>query len=335
MKYIDCRLVSVKPTGISNFILKVVSNIDSPDCFYIVNSYDERLPSNQIVVKYKPFNIVDFIKFSFWLRSEGPSIYMSMFYSGSLLSFEKTKQMMVIHDLMYKFVPGFFGSKCRTFLARMYFDFIVDRSLQNCSVIFSVSDSTKKDVRKIYNRDSIVIGEGVTLNVAENKFKFRRFKESFFLYVGNSRPHKGLDEFVLGYEKYRNNGGEHSLIIVGNSKKFEVEGIRSIGYVDDLELSILYRESVGLVFPSHYEGFGLPVLDALNHETPIYCNSIPAFMEFKNSNIRYFQTKDPDSIANCLSENVRFNPDEAGRILSRFSWGKTSKILKDMLNEEN
>ncbi|MGL1115082.1 glycosyltransferase family 4 protein [Vibrio vulnificus] len=333
MKYIDCRLVSKKPTGISNFILQVVPHIDSLDCYYIVNDYDSRLPKNQIVVDYKPFSVLDVIKFSFWLKRERPRIYLSLFYSGSLFSFSGTKQMMVIHDLMYKFVPGFFGGKYRTYLARKYFNFIVDRSLKNCLVIFSVSDSTKKDVARIYKRNSIVIGEGTTLDISEKTVESPEFYNTYLLYVGNSRPHKGLDEFVLGYKKYRESGGKNSLIIVGNSKEFDVEGIKSMGYISDEELSCLYHGASGLVFPSFYEGFGLPILDALNHGTPIYCNLIPAFMEFAHSNIRYFQTKDPGSIANCLSEQIKFNDEDAQNILSRFSWEKTSKILKDNIDE--
>jgi hypothetical protein len=109
MIYVDCRLISKKNTGISNFILNISKRLGSSDVYFIVNEYDSRLPTQQLIVDFKPFNFFHTIKFTFWLNKYNPDVYLSLFYSGSLLSFHSIKNMTVVHDLMYKFVPGFFG----------------------------------------------------------------------------------------------------------------------------------------------------------------------------------------------------------------------------------
>lgn len=334
--YIDCRLISKTETGISNFILKVVNSIPNNEGILIlgiVNEYDERLKVEQIKVPFKAFSLLDVYKFSHWLKKETPDYYLSMFYSSTLFKLKDVKVGIVVHDLMYKFVPNFFGSRLKDFIGIKYFDFIVNKSISTSNIIFSVSETTKMDIAKYFNKTSVVIGEGTTLEIQKKSVEcpFNLHTGSFFLYVGNTRPHKGLNYLLKAYEQYKQKGGELKLVICGGKIKSNNDNVISLGYVSSNDLSQLYHHCERLVFPSLYEGFGLPILDALNHNTPISCNDIPAFREFQTNNTTFFNIKDPNSVAECLSTHVSFDENSAEEVLSKYNWGRTYQIISKEL----
>ena len=260
-----------------------------------------------VYTKLKPFNILNFFKFSKFIASLKFDLFHVPFYSGLFKKSCKTKTIVTVHDLMYRFVDGFFGkNKCLNYLKIKYFDFIVKRSLFNSDKIVSVSETTKKDVYDIFGLHSIHIPEDseikgeIDLTILKN---YNLSNKGFFFYCGNNRPHKNIN-FII--EIFANNSDLPPLVLSGKGHQ-DSKNVISTGIVSEEELKALYKSAIAFVFPSTYEGFGLPILEAIRLETFIIASKISAFLEFKTNNIFFFKLENKDeflvAIKKALSKN--------------------------------
>ena len=126
------------------------------------------------------------------------------------------------------------------------------------------------------------------------------------------------------------------LVIVGrNAWGGSVEGVHAIENQSDDQLSVWYRDSFAVVLPSLYEGFGLPLVEAMSYGKPLVLSDIPVFREISNDLAHFFDPNDIDSIANALQEVSEINFDEnerRERILraNSFTWEKTAQKYHDL-----
>ncbi len=340
---IDCRLVdSKKDTGISRYTkflidyyverfgeLYVYLITNDPTFYY--------LDCKIIFCKLKPFNLLHFFYFNKFISSFTFSIYHSPFYSSFFKPVQGVKCIITVHDLMYTFVDGFFGNNLMiAFLKRHYFNFIVSKSLQNSDHIVSVSETTRNDVKRVFARDSIHIPEDSDLDFLPDYSIVQKYKlkhKDFFFYCGNSRPHKNL-EFII--KIFNENNNLPTLVLSGDRHKSSYNVIAT-GIVTNSELVALYKSSLAFIFPSRYEGFGLPIIEALRNETFVIASNIPAFLEFKSRNIFYFQLDNQADFLKVLNE-VRlrdfFRDDCVLDYYNKLTIYRLNDILLDRVNAE-
>jgi glycosyltransferase involved in cell wall biosynthesis len=209
---------------------------------------------------------------------------------------------LTIHDLaVYKF-PELFPEKLIDFDRRI----LVPRSLKKAAKIIAVSQSTKKDIIELFKiqPDKIeVIYEGVNSDV-ETRFdsnilnKYALGNGKYFLFIGTIEPRKNLIRLVEAYKKFVQSCSEdYGLVLAGKSgwKNAEIfrtleaanrqlggEKIKYLGYITDEEKSQLLRKASLFLFPSLYEGFGLPVIEAMAAGVPVIASnrsSLPEIIE--------------------------------------------------------
>lgn len=292
--YIDVRLLDKKNnTGISRYIEFLldfyISKYSDVDIALVTNDkFLKYRNCNIIYTKLKPYNILHFILFYFRFKRVDSEIFHSPFYSGFLFGTKKSKNIITVHDLMYRFVPNFFSpNNTINRIKIIYFDFIVSFSIKNADKVISVSNSTKQDLLKFLNIDSDVINEAPIKILRSNDEILKRnnlLGIKYFFYCGNNRKHKNLNFLINVFNK---NTALPLLVLAGNGHK-SCQNVLSVGRVTDEELRSLYENSLGFIFPSEYEGFGLPVLESLFLKTPVILSKIPAFLEFKKDKNTYF-----------------------------------------------
>ena len=169
-----------------------------------------------------------------------------------------------------------------------------------------------------------------------------------WLFVGSLDPRKNIHNMLQAFEKYWEKSNQHrNLLIAGpNGWKSddEVAHIKSLtrrgwakhlGYLEDETLMKLYRDAFALVWPSHYEGFGLPVVESMSQGTPVITSHQTSLAEVGGAAAIYC---DPDSIESIAEAMLRFEENEAHySVLSKdslqqaekFSWEKTALDLLD------
>lgn len=223
------------------------------------------------------------------------------------------------------------------------------RCIQNADAIICISKTTMDDIKRFYgidNRFLKVIQLGCSdifkkLNKTEMKSKTENDKP-FFLYVG-TRPHyKNFNGLVQAYKAWSGKKNV-DLVFVGNpwsvrEKKFldqlgMMDQIKLLINVDDESLCRLYNKAASFVYPSLYEGFGVPLLEAMACGCPIIASNIPATIEIAGECPIYFKPTEQEDLIkafdNVLSEGKESNRVKAGlERFKSFSWDKTaSKTL--------
>ncbi|QIA08526.1 glycosyltransferase family 4 protein [Draconibacterium halophilum] len=223
-----------------------------------------------------------------------------------------------IHDLIPLKFPEFFSKS-----SRFYMSFFLTMLKQdNSKNIITVSNHTKQDLINDYGLDEnriSVIPNGVSdfynTNISEDQKIFIRNKYSegkkYILCVGNVKPHKNIITLLKAFRNFKK---EYNLIIVGNiySNREEVfyyirknnleKNIKFTGFISELDKKLLYVAAHVFVFPSLYEGFGLPALESMACGTPVIVSKTSSLPEVVGDSGLYFSPKDVDELVYRLTE---------------------------------
>lgn len=173
--------------------------------------------------------------------------------------------------------------------------------------------------------------------------RLRLRMKPFFLVVGSNSPHKNLKIILEANELM--DQSRYEIILIGGDfpSVFQAThlelapNIKRVGHLLDEELKALYLNASGLVFPSLYEGFGLPLVEAMTCSCPIICSDIPSSREVCNDAALFFDPKKPNDLAMKIGiildhPALAMELKERGVIRSRFfSWTKTAQETKQIL----
>ena len=165
----------------------------------------------------------------------------------------------------------------------------------------------------------------------------------YFLFVGTIEPRKNIGLVINAYEKFiKENGPTHQLVLVGmkgwgtdvispqQRQLIGEENIVMTGYISEEEKVMLYQDATAFVFPSFYEGFGMPVTEAMAASTPVILSDIPVFREIAGEGALYVDPHDPDEL--CLAMNRLINESslrerliEEGQLrVQEYTWEKAA-----------
>jgi len=251
------------------------------------------------------------------------------------------KLVVTVHDIIPKLFP-----KAQTFRRNLYFKFIFPHVLAQADRIISVSQSTKKDLVKHYGIDESTInvtylGSDLTYTKATVPKKYNLPKD-YILFVGTVEPRKNLRRVIEAYKKLN---PKESLVIVG-AKGWEKEDIYQnsskkiifTGYVDSEDLPKIYSNAKVFIYPSLYEGFGIPVLEAMNCRVPVITSHVSSLPEVAGDAAIYvdpYSINDmKDAMAALLkSKKLRDEFIKKGIQQSKkFSWKKTARQTEQVYN---
>ena len=219
------------------------------------------------------------------------------------------------------------------------------RCVLEADAVICISETTRQDVLRIYEIDS---DSTYVVPLACSDF-FRRLKQSgddsetltnqpFLLYVGSRTHYKNFDRLIHAYSvwTYRK---EVALVVVGNSWSADEElrlaelGIRNhvhlLTDVDDEKLCQLYNQAAAFVYPSLYEGFGIPLLEAMACGCPVIASHIPSTIEVAGECPIYFEPTEVDKLVIAfdvaLPEGRNSERTKAGlERVKQYSWAKTA-----------
>lgn len=330
---IDGRLLSNSNTGISRYTVEIIRGAHRiwgyDNVTVIINQSLTKRYFKYVETTFKPFSIKDFFFFDIFLKKQKFDLLFSPFYANSYFKIKGKIYVSVVHDLMYELVPNFFSSNYFVnSLAKYYYNFIVKRTLKNSDSIISVSKTTKRDILSIFGYTSRVFNEGINIlesneiedDSLEILSKNNLKQDGYFLYVGLDRPHKNLDFLCSSFINANIN---KKLVLCGKHKKqYESQHIIDLGYVNDDNLRVLYKNSTAFVFPSKYEGFGLPILEALFLGTKVMSSNFGALAEFDNRFVKFFDPYDQRTLIDAFKtiDDFKINSSDLREYLKKFNW---------------
>jgi glycosyltransferase involved in cell wall biosynthesis len=231
---------------------------------------------------------------------------------------------------------------------------IYARLLYGCAArsdaIFTISDFSAGAIRTYLRAPAERIHRiycGVDPSFPEGAAPGRRLEAPYVLFVGNVKPHKNLHGALAGFFSLPDRYAELRFVIVGRREGFHTPDRRIerlitghenrvifAGRVTDSELKAWYRDATLFLFPSRYEGFGLPILEAPSFGLPVVSSRSASLPEVGGDVVRYAETQDAESICRALVAALdagRPSPDAVRRHLACFSWDRSAAAHADVL----
>ena len=281
------------------------------------------------------------------LRRERPNVYHAPHYV--LPAGVRCPSVVTIHDCIHLMFPQYLPNRVAYAYARAQMWSAARRS--NC--ILTVSEASKRDILHLFNvaPEKIV----VVYNAIDSHFSVTPSEEAvarvreryqldhpFVLYVGNIKPHKNLVRLIEAFDELRRGELEDlKLLIIGDQiSKLPAlrravhrhklhKHVRFLGYLADDQLAILYRLASVFAFPSLYEGFGLPPLEAMASGTPVVTSNVSSLPEVVGGAAVLVDPYDVDAIVDGL-RRVLTNPTLAAEMRQKgiarareFSWERS------------
>ncbi len=257
------------------------------------------------------------------------------------------KKATIVHDLVFKRYPDTLDSSIVTTQQKR-----LNWVCQESALIFADSKSSKNDLISYYAIDEkkiVVNYPGVDiLSVDEkqiisvkNKFNLIR---PFILSVGKLEPRKNIKRLIKAFSQL--NHQDIDLVIVGpkgwdqqpTSLAAKRTDIKFLGYVNDLELNCLYKSCLFFIYPSLWEGFGYPVIEAMKHGVPVTTSSTSSLKEITDNCALLFDPFNTEEIYHCIDtliQNSKLRSELAAKgkkQAEKFSWKNYINTMLDSLS---
>ena len=315
-------------------------------------------PNFRGVVEPSPnYSLREQIHIPWLLRRERPDVYHAPHYV--LPPAVRCRSVVTIHDCIHLMFPQYLPNRAAYAYARASMWAAARRSDR----ILTVSEASKRDILHFFNvkpEKIVVVYNAIDehFSATPSEEQVARIREryqldhKFVLYVGNIKPHKNLVRLIEAFSQLRRTHDDLKLLIIGDEisklpalrravhrnklHKF----VRFLGYLKDDTLTVLYRLASVFVFPSLYEGFGLPPLEAMASGTPVVTSNVSSLPEVTGDAAVLVDPYDVDSISDGmrrilddprLAEELRIKGLKRAR---EFSWErsveKTQRVYREV-----
>ena len=269
------------------------------------------------------------------------------------------RSVVTIHDCIHLRFPQYLPNRLGYAYARTSMWFATHRSAR----VLTVSEASKRDILEYFDVPESKIA--VIYNAIDERFSEEppadevmrvreryQLNDPFVLYAGNIKPHKNLERLIEAFHIIRKGELELvKLLIIGDEiSKYAAlrrtvhryklhKHVRFFGFVPDATLAILYRLARVFVFPSLYEGFGLPPLEAMASGTPVITSNVSSLPEVVGDAAMLIDPYETDAIAGAMrrvlmDDRLRDDMRERGLARAReFSWGRSVRRVREIYDE--
>jgi glycosyltransferase involved in cell wall biosynthesis len=280
-------------------------------------------------------------------------------YIAPIFLSKKIKLVATIADVSFKKYPKLINK-----IDLFFLNSLIPLSLKRANEIIAVSNFTKEEIVKYFKiskkKIKVVYNGGVGKEFFEEKTKNKKaldkigITQPYLFYAGTHQPRKDIptlmkaffnlklknDKFkdlklvIGGKLKAHNYDSRIDELIVENKnnplKKDFLKDLIFTGYLESNDLVKLYREAEVFVFPSLYEGFGLPLVEAMASGTPVVCSNIDCFKEIGGQAVEFYEKANPSDLTNKLTEIINNSikkeqmTKKGERQAQKYSWEKTA-----------
>lgn len=368
---IDARLYSPKYTGIGRYVYELIKSLQELDTHndYVVflnpDEYESFTCPNEQWTKKK----IDIPHYSWKEQTEFYRILMSekadlVYFPHFNVPIRYTRPFVVtIHDLTLHYFPYKEYTPKWSFKKQVQiwvYKYLMKKTVAHAKHIVAISDNTKKDLQKEYavaDEKISTILEGVPEHfqkasedqIAVMKKSFG-INKAYLLYTGVWRSHKNLLNLIKAFQVLIEQGQDLQLVLTGKKDPIYPEipelietlklrdRVIMTGFVSEDDLIALHSGAEIFVFPSLYEGFGLPPLEAMQFGVPVVCSDRASLPQVCGDAAEYCDPEKPEDISRAIS-SILTSPEHRQALivkgtenLKRFSWKAMTSQILDILN---
>ncbi len=370
---IDARFFTEKATGVGRHVFELVNNLSKLDreneytIFLKPEEFDNFIiPSPNFkkeITNAKHYSFSE--QWNFLIQLNSHNFDLMVFPQFNAPIFYNKPFTVTIHDLTLHLFPG---KKKTDIISRLAYKLVINIVTRKAKHCFAVSENTKRDMinfLKTPKEKITVTYNGITQkfqpikdeNILTNFKKEYQLPEKYFLYTGVSRSHKNVLGLIRAYNLFLKKHSESNiyLILAGPQdktynevpsliKELELDKkIKHLGLFPEKDFSKLISGACAYIFPSFYEGFGIPPLEAMQCGVPVACSNTSSLPEVCGTAAQYFNPYYDEKIMEAM-EIIAFDKDKRKGLIEKgfiqckkFSWGdmggKMFNIYKKVLDE--
>ncbi len=289
------RCTVQRVTGTENYAIQLIRALIGLNSQHDITLYFRDVPSPDLfpASDYVTYRVIPFARvwtharFAAELWRDQPDV--TFVPAHTLPLFFPGRAVVTVHDLGFRYFPQAHPAR-----QRLYLDWTTRFSANRATMILADSQATADDLRQLYGVSSDkmrVVYPGInSLVVGDIKVIRQKYNlpERYFLFIGTLQPRKNIARLVQAYQLWqRQNLDDKAGLVLAGGKGWlfdpgwvqGVEGVHLTGYVDEADKGALYAGALALVFPSLYEGFGFPVLEAMQCGTPVVASNTSSLPE--------------------------------------------------------
>lgn len=303
-------------TGIPNYTKMLYSILETleNDLNYVFleavnkNKYIKKIPFKFFLLFYPWLNTIFYIQ----TLIKKPDAIIFPNFTTPIIKRKKTHYSATVHDLS-PYIPD-----TMPFYGELVFKFSILTAVKFADTVLTVSETVKQEIIEKFKVDADRIK--VTYNTFSDLYlssvndpevleRYTVEKQKYILSVATLHKRKNIPALVKAFEHLSEANPDLKLVLVGgmgNEARKELtshENVIFTGYVADEELPTLYKNALMYVFPSVYEGFGIPILEAQASGTPVIASDIPVFREVGADTVLYCPT-DPEGMAKTIQDLI-------------------------------
>lgn len=357
---IDARMYGARQAGLGRYIQQLIIHLEKIDTqneyviFLRQENFSEFSPTQpnfkKILVDVPWYGWKEQIILPKIIQKE--KIDLMHFPHWNIPYFYQGNFVVTIHDLIMYHYPRAEASTHGRFiywLKDLAHRIILKKAIKKAQKIIVPTEFTKNDLVKNFDISPEKIA--VTLLSTNppphtagsyDEKKFTNIAKPFILYVGNAYPHKNLEGLLKAWEIFqKKHNDQYQLVLAGKKNFFYNKLIKLVtatslpniiftDFVDDATLNELYRRASLYVFPSFYEGFGLPPLEAIGHKIPVIAANTSCLPEILGNGALFFDPNNHNQIADLIGQVLNNEAlrekliTQGTEILKKYSWEKTA-----------
>lgn len=348
MFVVNGRYLTQKATGVHRYAFEICNKLHEMGVDFHVAVPKEIHPDYKFsfkVVKCGSFNthLWEQISLPRYLKRIGSPLLISFTGCGPL---NYSNQIMTIHDVSHERYPEWFSKNYYRF-----YHYMMPRIGKKAHAVLTVSEFSKKEIVDTLgiNAEKIhVVHSNVPFHNKPSKEEILSFTrnpeaERYILAVSSMDPRKNFIRLVEAFDKIKDKSVK--LYIIGMSfkafntpdlQKLIGENVHLPGYISDEKLQTMYQNALLSVYPSLYEGFGLPPLESMTYGCPVINSDIPALREVSQDAALYVDPYNVDDITQkieqlLVDEPLRKELQEKGLLqIKKYSWDKSAKQVYEL-----
>lgn len=322
-----CESIIIAPLHVNKYIRGFNNDVVFGKYFPIVRrTYRIRKYINMLITKIM-------------LNRLNPDILHETYYNISKLAHHRTKTVITVYDMIHEKFPGQYP------VSENRMPYIKSKAINRADHVICISENTRKDLielTKIASSKTSVVHLGFSLTKYISEVEGNIISRPYILFVGQRGGYKNFQRFLQGYASSKRLAQDFELVCFGGFEfsSDELRLIRRLGLAsnkvirisgDDKVLSNLYANAAAFIYPSLYEGFGIPLLEAMSYQCPVVCSEAGALPEVAGDAAEYFDPYLVDNIMVAI-ENVVYSTEKSKKLIARgltrishFSWDKCAQ----------
>jgi len=286
---------------------------------------------------WRGYQAIDVALTAAYLALRRPSIVHETYYSGRFMTRKACPVVVTVYDMIHEKFQGMFKTDDRTSILKR-------RAVEFADMVICISENTRRDLIEIFDvpeDKTVSIALGFELDAAiDDEVKDASRAEAgphYLLYVGSRDFHKNFSGFLEAFASSHLLRNNYSIVAFGGPPLSTAEAVMIDRLAiprhkiiwrtgNDAALSALYRGADAFVYPSLYEGFGIPPLEAMSRDCPVICSNTSSIPEVVGDAAALFDPGDIDAMRATIervvgSEDVKSLLIERGRRrVEKFSW---------------